>query len=263
MYGFDEYEYFVDEYQIEDVRADLKRIVEYFKSKDYHNHAMKLFIEDYRKLPLSIAEEADAFCVDEELNVNDFPEWMKSEPLGFVKGKHCPMSGRCVFPIKDVLDNVMGFVGWDPFVEPKYLDSKNYGYKAKNASLYGMEKLQEYYNSNKPVIITEGLMCTLYLRSKEFCALASLGSHLTPYVIQILKRFSNRLIVIPDLDDAGEKYVKQIKRDLPNAKIYQVKYGKDIDGCRKFNDGIYENDLLEDLSKLSLPLFKSKILIRR
>ena len=49
MYGFDEYEFYVDEYSIEDTREDLGRIVSYFRSMPYHEHAMKLFIEYFRE----------------------------------------------------------------------------------------------------------------------------------------------------------------------------------------------------------------------
>ena len=70
----------------------------------------------------------------------------------------------------------------------------------------------EYYDNDKPVYLVEGIVCCLYLRSKGFQAFASLGSHLTPYVITILSRFGNRLIVIPDNDTIG-KSVEDINRE--------------------------------------------------
>lgn len=263
MYGFDEYELYVDEYSVEDVREDLGNIVRYFQEQDYHQHAMELFIVQQRELPMQVAIDSDAFCVDEEIPLGALPEWMKQESLGFVKKDWIPMSGRCVFPVKDVYGNVMGFCGWDPFVDPKYLDSKNYGYKAKATTLYGMEKMDEYYDSGKPVFVTEGLMCTLYLRSQGFQALASLGSYLTPYVIVILSRFGNRLVMVPDNDETGDKYVGQIKRSLPKAMIIQCAKGKDIEGLRKLDEHAYEQQLLTELKMLDNPFAKTKLLIRR
>lgn len=264
MYEFDnEYDFYVQEYSVEDTRKDLGKIVEFFKNQPYHEHAMKLFIVDYRELPMQVAIDSDAFCVDEELPLSEFPEWIKDESLGFVKGDYCPMSGRCVFPVKDVKGQVMGFCGWDPFAQPKYLDSKNYGYKAKLTTLYGMEKLPEYYESGKPVFVTEGLMCCVYLRSKGFQALASLGSHLTPYVITILSRFGNRLVMVPDNDETGDAYVKQVKNKLPKAICVQVAYGKDIENCRKMEDHCYEEQLMKELSLLSNPFARTSLLIRR
>lgn len=264
MYDFGEdYGIFIDEYSIDDVREDLGRIVDFFRGQDYHNHAMKLFIEDYRELPIRLADDAMAFCVDEDMPLSSYPEWMFQEPLGFIRGNYVPMAGRCVFPVRDVDGSVMGFCGWDPFEEPKYLDSKNYGYKAKAVSLYGMEKMNEYYNSKEPVFVTEGLMCTLYLRANGFQALSWLGSYMTPYVRTILRRFKSRLIAVPDNDETGDKFVKQIKRDLPKAMIIQCAKGKDIEGLRKLDEHCCEEQLLKELKSLTNPFVKTELLIRR
>lgn len=263
MYGFEEYEYLVTEYSIEDVREDLGRVRDFFKAQPYHEHAMDLFMVKWRKFPMSVCEEADCFCVDEELELDQIPEWMKAESLGVVRHNRLRMEGRCVFPIKDVKGNIMGFTGWDPTIDPKYVDSRNYGYKANKTTIYGMEKLPEYYVSKGPVFLTEGLMCTLYLRWKRFMALASLGSHLTPYVIQIMRRFGDRLVLIADNDEAGNKFVRQVKRECPKAIIVQVKYGKDVDGCRTYEDGKYEEQLLRELSSITNPFVKTSLLIRR
>lgn len=263
MYGFDDYDIYEEEYSVDAAREDLGRIVQYFKSQDYWEEAMTAFFVNYRKLPMEVAVAADAFAVDENTPVGSLPDWMKSEPLGFVKRDWIPMAGRCVLPVKDVMGNVAGFVGWDPFEKPKYLDSRNYGYKAKQTMLYGMEKMKEYYTSGKPVILTEGLMDTLYLRWKGFQALASLGSYLTPYIRVILNRFGDRLIAVPDNDETGDKYVEQCKRDLKRAIVMQVAYGKDIEGCRRVDDGKYEEQLLSELRSITNPFVRTNLLIRR
>lgn len=263
MYGFDEYELYVDEYSIEDTREDLGRIVEYFKSLDYWEVAMNAFLVEYREMSMDVAIMSDAFAVSEDETVGTLPDWMNTEPLGFVRRNYITQSGRCVFPVKDVKGQVMGFCGWDPFDDPKYLDSRNFGYKAKATTLFGMEKLPEYYNSKEPVFLTEGMMCMWYLRWKGFQALSSLGSYLTPYVRVILNRFGPRLIMVPDNDETGDKYVKQIKRDIPRAVIVQVAYGKDIDGCRRFENHKYEEQLLKELRMLSNPFARTQLLIRR
>lgn len=264
MYGFDDdYELFVPEYSVEDTRADLGRIVEYFKGQDYWAEAMYAFLVDYRQMAMEVAEFSDAFAVDENTPVDSLPDWMKAEALGFVKRDWIPMWGRCVFPVKDVLGQVAGFVGWDPFVKPKYLDSKNYGYKAKQSMLYGMEKIPEYYTSKEPVYVTEGMMDTLYFRWKGFQAMATLGSYLTPYMRAILRRFGDRLVLIPDNDETGDHYVAQAKRELPRAIICQCAFGKDIEGFRKYEEHKYEEQLLHELRNLTNPFVKTELLIRR
>ena len=151
------------------------------------------------------------------------------------------------------------------------MDSQNYGYKAKETTCYGMELLPEYYASDKPVYIVEGIVCCLYLRSKGFQSLALLGSSITRYMQIILSRFGSRLIVIPDndacgktLEDvdsemAGERFVLQAKRALPKAIIIQSVIAKDIDDTRKINNYVYEDLFIADLKQVAVcPYFQFK-----
>jgi DNA primase len=94
-----------------------------------------------------------------------------------------------------------------------------------------MQFLPKYYDEY--VIITEGVMCMIWLLSKGFNAMSSLGSHLTEYVAEILKRFGDKVIIIADADEAGNKYINQVKRDLPKARVFQSKVAKDIDDSRQ------------------------------
>lgn len=261
-YGFD---FEVTEYSIEDVREDLMRVVKYFQQVDYWEHAMILSLVQERKLPIQLAYDYDLFWIDEETTISELPEWMLPDTLGIVRsGKYIVEAGRLIYPVKDVKGQVMGFCGWDKFDERvKYLDSKNYGYKAKATTFYGMEELPKYYVNKKPVFVTEGIVDCIWLRWRGFQAFALLGSQMSSYVIQILKRFGSRLIMVPDNDDAGNSFISQIKRTLPKALIVQARFGKDVDGMRKLDDGKYENDLIKELSSLSNPFARTSLLIRR
>lgn len=263
MFDFDKYGAFERQYTVDDCRRDLNNAVTFFREQDYHEAYMRAALVEERQLPIEVADMLDLFWVSEELPVGSFPEWMQSESLGLVRKGYSTMFGRLVYPVKDVRGDVMGFCGWDPFVEPKYLDSKNYGYKAKAFSLLGMEMLPEYYRNDKPVIVIEGPVCMAYLRVNGFQALSTLGSVLTPYVYQILRRFGNRLLVIPDNDPAGDSYAKQCKYKLPKAVVWQPKYGKDVDGCRKIDDHIHEESLLNDLRNCGNIFYIPKTFIRR
>ena len=262
-FDFSEYAEFEQQYTVEDCRRDLGTVVQWFRERDYHQFAMEVCLVKERKLPIEVGDMLDLFWVDEDLPLGALPDWMKSDSLGVVRGKNIVQMGRLVYPVKDVYGNVAGFVGWDPFVQPKYLDSRNYGYKAKRTMLMGMEKMYEYYTSDEPVYLVEGVVCMAYLRSKGFNALAALGSFLTPYVLVMLRRFGRRLIVIPDCDAAGDKFVRQCKFKLIQATIVQPKYGKDVDGCRKEEDGKYEEQLLKDLVGLKNPFYRTIVFIRR
>lgn len=236
------------EYSIEDTRKDMTRMVDFFLNIPDQEMYIRTVFEKTRGLPMSLAREQKVFFVPHDFDYLDIPEEFRVEALGMVRYGRIIYAGRFVYPVFDVRCQVMGFCGWDKFVEPKYLDSKNYGYKAKQASLYGMEKMEEYYNSNKPVYVVEGIVCCLYLRSIGLQALALLGSSITPYVREILNRFGRRLIIIPDNDivgkeafkidglPAGEHLVKQAMKELPKARVIQSTVDKDVDDTRRHSD---------------------------
>lgn len=256
------------EFTVESTRADLGRIVDYFKSAEKHDVYVNYAFVGARQLPRWLADEIDVFFIPEDIIPAELPEDFLIEALGFVKYDEIVMSGRLVYPVKDVKGQVMGFCGWDKFVTPKYLDSKNHGYKAKATTFYGMEKLPEYYRSNKPVYVVEGIVDCLYLRSIGLQAIALLGSTITKYVYHILKRMEDRLVFIPDNDiigkeiadinatiPAGEHFVQQVKRMFPKSRIIQSIIAKDVDDTRLLNDGMYEEDFKKELQQVAISPF--------
>lgn len=236
----------------DDYRKINNHIVEYFRSLPEARDAAKEFICEWRAQDESVIDFSSCFYVDESCVLYELPDEIKDPAAGFCSNEYIHMSGRLVFPVKDTNGDVMGFVGWDgeakEFGKPKYLDSHNPGYKAKEATLYGMERLYEYYTNTDYIYIVEGLMCCNYLRSKGFCSMATLGSKLTKYVILILKRFGKRAVIIPDNDDAGLGFVKQVKRVLPEAIVCTPLLAKDIDDSRKVNEDL----LLEELREVPM-----------
>ena len=253
------------EYSIEKTREDLNAVVAYFKSLPYHDQAIDAAFVQGRELPKCIADEVDVFFIDEDIAIMDIPEDYRAEALGLVRKGHITMEGRLVYPVKDVKGNVMGFCGWDPFESPKYLDSRNHGYKAKYASFYGMEMLPVYYRNNLPIYVVEGIVDCLYLRSVGLQAIALLTSSLTKYVCQIIKRFEDRAVFIPDndafgkkieeIDDtvlAGDHFAKFAKRFFPRSTVIQPKLGNDVDELRKIDGHRYEQKFIYELKQVAL-----------
>lgn len=65
--------------------------------------------------------------------------------------------------------------------------------------------------------------------------------------------------MVPDYDEAGEHFLKQIKYKLPMANSIMVRKGKDIDGCRRE----HEEELLKELSMITNPMIKTNLIMRR
>ncbi len=233
-------------------RLQLDRIAQMFRDIPDQHLYMKFFAALRKNFPLQALYDAGAFAVPEDYTVYFLPEELRHDSYGMCRDNTLVYAGRFVYPVHDTRGHVAGWCGYDAAGDPKYLDSTNYGYSAKDGLFYGAEKLPEYYRSTEPVIVVEGIVCCLWLRSEGFQALASLGSHLTPYMISTLKRFGTRCVVIPDADEAGNKYRRQVSRTLPQARCLQSCIAKDIDDSRQVNP-----DLAVEVRKAIQPFGKS------
>lgn len=235
-------------------RKQLNQIVEIFKQQEDYLDLVTVFAEDVRNLKVETLLKCDSFMVQPDTPTNILPEELRHDSLGFCKGAHFVFEGRYVYPVKDVKGDVMGFCGYDKFSDVKYLDSLNYGYKAKTYSLFGMEEMEKYYNSDEPVYFVEGPVCALYLRQEGLQALATLGSIVSPYVTEIIRRFGMRAIMVNDADEAGTKCKNQMRRRIPYLRCVQSRIAKDVDDSRQVDP-----EFVNELRKLKDPYYRSAL----
>lgn len=221
-------------------RKQMNEIVKIFKEREEYLPELEACAVELRHMELQTYIDADAFFIQPDVGSYLIPLELRHESLGFCRDGRLIYAGRLVYPVKDVKGDVMGWCGYDKWEDPKYLDSTNNGYKAKVTTFYGMEKLPEAYESTEPVFFVEGIVCCLFLRQCGFQAFATLGSHLSPYVIRIASRFGHRAVFITDSDESGNKYRKQVRRYLPTARCYQSTIAKDVDDSRQVDMGIVD-----------------------
>lgn len=241
------------EHTVSEARQDMNEIVKIFKSRDFFMQELQWFA-DFRHLDVQTLLDADAFMVQPDTPSIVLPEHLRHDSLGFCRDNRLVYDGRFVYPVKDIDGNVMGWCGYDKFSDIKYLDSTNYGYKAKFASWWGLETFDEAANDPKrSLFFTEGIVCALYLRQNGFSAYALLGSHITPIVGQMLNWFGSRVYVIPDADEAGNHLRKQIHYYCPKARILQSRVAKDLDDSRQI-----EPEIIKEIQKIDgHPFYRS------
>lgn len=236
-------------------RKVLNDLVDWFKHRPEYLEQLGFFAgENMRNLDMQTLIDCDSFMCIDDLIYTDIPEEFRHDSYGIVRGMEIVFLGRYVYPVKDVHGDVMGFCGYDKFSDIKYKDSVNYGYVATRFSCWGMEKLPEYYRSKEPVYFMEGIVCALYLRQCGMQSLATLGSNVTPYVREIIRRLGNRAIFICDADEAGNACKKSLQRSMPWLRVVQSRIAKDIDDSRKVNP-----EYANELRKLSNPFYRSKL----
>jgi DNA primase len=115
--------------------------------------------------------------------------------------------GRIVFPIHDVGGRIVAFGGrivGDG--KPKYLNSPETVLYHKSDVLYGLQRSRHAIRREGAALVVEGYMDLVSLAAAGFeNVVATLGTALTPEHAQLLKRYTQRVVLLFDCDSAGLK----------------------------------------------------------
>lgn len=140
---------------------------------------------------------------------------------------------RVMFPIMDVNNRVIGFGGrvmGDG--KPKYLNSPETRLFDKSRNLYGLNFART--SREKYMLICEGYMDVIALHQAGFTnAVASLGTALTSQHANLLKRYTEQVVLTYDSDEAGTKAALRaipiLKEVGMSIKVLNMKPYKDPD----------------------------------
>ena len=95
---------------------------------------------------------------------------------------------------------------WIPEDVPKYLNSPQTALFDKSRLLYGLDQARKSIRALDQVVIVEGYMDVIVPHQAGFTNLVSpMGTALTEPQLQMLKRYTRRIVLALDSDAAGEK----------------------------------------------------------
>jgi DNA primase len=122
-------------------------------------------------------------------------------------------AGRITFPISDRRGRIVGFgaraLGDD---HPKYLNSPETEIFNKRDLLYGFPQVLEAVRKERAVLIVEGYTDVLMLyQSGIKNAVATLGTATTPAHLRALSGYADRIYLLFDPDEAGEKATQKAR----------------------------------------------------
>lgn len=116
---------------------------------------------------------------------------------------------RIMFPIHSITGRILGFGArciHNDHNYPKYLNSIHNEIFNKSQILYGIKQSKEYIIKHNSCYLVEGYIDLISLHQMNIKnVVASSGTALTIHQINIIKRFTNNIIIIYDGDDAGLK----------------------------------------------------------
>lgn len=127
---------------------------------------------------------------------------------------------RVIFPIRDVDGRVAGF-GARTLTEekPKYINSPESEIYRKGSIFYGLDISKDFIRRKEHAIVVEGYMDFLSLnRTGIKNVVATLGTSLTGDHAKLLRRYTNKAVVVFDGDESGLKasarVLEVLKKDL-------------------------------------------------
>ena len=148
-------------------------------------------------------------------------------------GAYDRFRNRLMFPIIDVRGNVIGFGGrvMDDST-PKYLNSPESVVFNKRKNLFAMNVAKK--SKLGYIILTEGYMDAIALHQYGFdCAVASLGTALTEEHANLLTKYTEKVVLTYDSDEAGQNATRRAVPILEKAglkvKILRMDGAKDPD----------------------------------
>ncbi|UCG53090.1 MAG: DNA primase [Candidatus Latescibacterota bacterium] len=113
---------------------------------------------------------------------------------------------RLMFPILSLSRRVVAFGArtLETDAEPKYLNSAESPIYAKRKTLFGLDRARDSIRERRSVIMVEGYTDCIAMHVKGFGnTVASCGTAITPDHAALLRRVSQRVVLIPDADPAG------------------------------------------------------------
>jgi DNA primase len=126
---------------------------------------------------------------------------------GPAKGHYDRFRGRLMIPIEDVDGQVIAFGGRVMGAgEPKYMNSPESPVYTKGNNLYGLARTREAIREKDFAILVEGYFDLIALWNAGITnVVATLGTALTRAQVDLLRRYTPRVVAVFDPDEAGRK----------------------------------------------------------
>ncbi len=168
-------------------------------------------------------------CTDEELiDANLCQRSRKNE-----KTVYDTFRNRVMFPIIDVSGNVVAFGGrvLDDS-KPKYLNSAETAAFKKSRNLFALNYAKNHTEDG--LVLCEGYMDVIAMHAAGFeNAVATLGTAITPDHARIMKKYTDKVVISYDSDEAGRSAAEKALRILADvgidAKVLRIPDAKDPD----------------------------------
>jgi len=147
--------------------------------------------------------------------------------------------GRIIFPIFDIRGRCVGFGGrsMDDSL-PKYLNTNQNAIFSKKTVLYGIHEAHTAIRKSHEAVVVEGYTDVLACHANGVDnVVATLGTSLTDEHVKKLRGLADRVILLRDMDNAGQLAAERSVTTLINGGMDTIKVASlDCDKCKDADD---------------------------
>ena len=171
---------------------------------------------------------------------------------------------RVIFPVMDSLDRPVGFGGrvMKELKVAKYLNSEDSDLFSKRRLLYGLSKARSAIKKRGYALLMEGYMDVILSHQHGFShAVAVMGTALTKEHVQQLNRFTNKVILALDGDEAGqvstEKSYEVLKHFGFDVSVISFQKEDPADVLERYGKQAFENKIKEAIPIVEFQFYRA------
>ncbi len=240
----------------------------------YGKEAMKYLVEERKLSMATIKHFGIGFSPNDAWKLTNYMHSLgytdEELVVGFLCGKsqksgrpYDYFRNRVIFPIIDTMGNIVAFGGrvMDDS-KPKYLNTSDTPAFKKSRHLFALNFAKNH--ASERMILCEGYMDVIALHAAGFeNAVATLGTAITPDQARIFAKYTKKVIITYDSDNAGQTAAGKAMRLLADAgvdvRVLKLSGAKDPDEyIKKFGVAAFEKAIGE--SKTSFQYKMDKVI---
>jgi len=157
---------------------------------------------------------------------------------------------RLMFPLKDQKGNTLGFSGriLKESKDAKYVNTPETLLYHKRNMLFGLHLTKEIVRKENAIILVEGEFDMITPFQYGIGNIAAVkGTAVTVEQLQLIKRYTNRILLALDADNAGEEAIKrtiEVAEPLGlEINVVLMKEGKDPDAAIRSNENLFKQSI--------------------
>ena len=196
-------------------------------------------VEEHRKIPVDYLMSLGALFIPNNDYIRHYRgDKVLSSNAGLYYDGSCPWVMFVLLPIRNLLGEVVGLVGWDAYNKYKEVSEGAVGLVSYRVSAKSVFQRERYFLSDidclrrnfdsRVLFVTDGVFDTVSLCYRGIPAVALLGSAFSRELLYFMSWYKY-VYVCADNDRAGLNLVKKLSRALPNVYRVVQNQTKDIE----------------------------------